>query len=154
MPTGQSFPSSLSFIQFPVIMQKVKMLPCYFLPPAPDSWEKASIISPRGTKDSLPWSPCNSMGGGYELWFYIRIPLDPDQLEPSVVALTVARVPWGAHIFLFPFYCQFGHWYSLILKTQPEDFPKTLHPQCRGPRLNPWLGNWIPHTTAKTGAAK
>ena len=37
---------------------------------------------------------------------------------------------------------------------QKKDFPsgpvaKTLHSQCRGPGFDPWLGNWIPHTTMK-----
>ena len=27
---------------------------------------------------------------------------------------------------------------------------KTLISQCWGPGFDPWLGNWIPHTTAKT----
>ena len=27
---------------------------------------------------------------------------------------------------------------------------KTLHSQCRGPRFDPWSGNWIPHATTKT----
>ena len=26
---------------------------------------------------------------------------------------------------------------------------KTLHPQCKGPRFDPWSGNWIPHGAAK-----
>ena len=25
-----------------------------------------------------------------------------------------------------------------------------LYSKCRGPRFHPWLGNWIPHATAKT----
>ena len=34
------------------------------------------------------------------------------------------------------------------------DFPHgpgamTPSPQCRGPRFNPWSGNWIPHSAAK-----
>ena len=35
------------------------------------------------------------------------------------------------------------------------DFPggpvaKTLLSQCRGPELDPWLGNWIPYAPTKT----
>ena len=44
-------------------------------------------------------------------------------MELSVVVLAVARVPWDAHIFLFPFYYQFGHCYSHIFKTQARGLP-------------------------------
>ena len=40
-------------------------------------------------------------------------------------------------------------------RTRVGDFPggpvaKTPGSQCRGPRFNPWLGNWIPHATTKS----
>ena len=39
------------------------------------------------------------------------------------------------------------------------DFPggsvaKISHSQCRGPRFDPWSGNWIPHFTTKTSHAE
>ena len=45
--------------------------------------------------------------------------------------------------------------YYLALKRNERDFPgvpvvKTPRSQCRGPGLDPWSGNWIPHAAAKT----
>ena len=44
---------------------------------------------------------------------------------------------------------------NTILRSGNRDFPgspvaKTLRFQCKGPRFDPWLGNWIPHATAKS----
>ena len=41
-----------------------------------------------------------------------------------------------------------------VFKSKCRDFPggpvaKTLHPQSRGPRFDPWSENWIPHATSK-----
>ena len=43
-------------------------------------------------------------------------------------------------------------------KLPYRDFPggpvaKTLHSQCRGPRFDPWSGNWIPHAKTKSSHA-
>ena len=55
--------------------------------------------------------------------------------------------------------------YSIFMKTKIyfliyeennwRDFPagpvvETLSSQCRGPRFDPWSGNWIPRAAAKT----
>lgn len=38
-----------------------------------------------------------------------------------------------------------------LFKTLRPGLPvaKTLHSQCRGPRSDPWSGNYTPHATAK-----
>ena len=45
------------------------------------------------------------------------------------------------------------------LNCNSRDFPdglvaKSLYSQCRGPRLDPWSGNYIPHAATKMAAAK
>ena len=54
-----------------------------------------------------------------------------------------------------------GDYYSLLAgeEIKPQDFPggpaaKTPCSQCRGPRFNPWSGNYIPHASTKNSHAR
>ena len=51
-----------------------------------------------------------------------------------------------------------GSYFILFFNIYFGDFPhgpvaKLPSSQCKGPRFNPWSGNWIPHATTKSSHA-